>query len=479
MPVHASYFASPIHPDLGDGFADIVEPARFPMHELRWRNQRAAETVGLHTLTDEEWVDALGRFVPLPGNLPAPRALRYHGHQFQQYNPDLGDGRGFLYAQLRECASKRILDLGTKGSGTTPWSRGGDGRLTLQGGVREVLAAELLEARGVPTCRLLSLIETGEPLQRHDETSPTRSCVMVRLQHSHMRYGTAQRLAWHDDKPRLRLLIDHLVQHYHTDIAGAADVPTALLARVQDAAVDTLAGWMSAGFVHGVLNTDNMNLTGESFDYGPWRFAVDLDPGFTAAYFDHSGLYAYGRQPAAVRWNLGQLARALSLVGDARALSSVLQDFDARYNARLAARMRARLGVRASDNDDADVGVILRVLRESRLPFDRFVFDWWGGAASEARAMAGPLAPLYRRRWFRPALDVLLRREAVRPDALDHAAFQVERPISLDIDTVRALWAHIDRNDDWKPFQEMVAAIRREGEAMAVANLLETGGGPA
>src|SRR6185312_15585133 len=154
---------------------------------------------GLDTLTDAEWTDHFGRFQPIAGSFETPLALRYHGHQFQTYNPDLGDGRGFLFAQLRD-ADGRLLDLGTKGSGRTPWSRGADGRLTLKGGVREVLATEMLEALGVPTSKTFSLIETGEALERHDEPSPTRGAVLVRLSHSHIRIGTFQRLAYLKDE---------------------------------------------------------------------------------------------------------------------------------------------------------------------------------------------------------------------------------------------------------------------------------------
>ena len=128
------------HEELGDAFFDAVEPARFPMHIQRWRNQRWAERIGLGGLSDEEWMAHFGRFEPLPGSLDQPLALRYHGHQFRSYNPQLGDGRGFLFAQLRDPVDGRLLDLATKGSGETPWSRGADGRLTLKGGVREVLA---------------------------------------------------------------------------------------------------------------------------------------------------------------------------------------------------------------------------------------------------------------------------------------------------------------------------------------------------
>src|SRR5205814_7444398 len=156
-----------------------------------------------------------------------PLAMRYHGHQFRTYNPDLGDGRGFLYAQMREVGADRLLDLGTKGSGRTPWSRGGDGRLTLKGGVREVLATAMLEALGVPTSRSFSLIETGEPLERGDEPSPTRSAVLVRLSHGHIRFGRFQRHAFFERPDRITALVDHVVETYYPELEGANDRPTA------------------------------------------------------------------------------------------------------------------------------------------------------------------------------------------------------------------------------------------------------------
>jgi len=179
---------------LAGWLADPVAPARFPQEIVRFRNDRWAGAVGMGGLTDAQWAAHFARFEPLAGNLPAPLALRYHGHQFQSYNPEIGDGRGFLYAQLRDGAG-RLLDFGTKGSGQTPYSRFGDGRLTLKGGVREILATEMLEALGCYTSKTFSVIETGEELARNDEPSPTRSAVMVRLSHGHIRIGTFQRLA--------------------------------------------------------------------------------------------------------------------------------------------------------------------------------------------------------------------------------------------------------------------------------------------
>src|SRR3954471_9981618 len=282
------------HEELGDAFYDVVEPARFPMHVLRWRNRRWAARVGLDGLTDDRWIDHFGRFEPLPGSFERPLALRYHGHQFRSYNPQLGDGRGFLFAQLRDPVDGRLLDFGTKGSGETPWSRGADGRLTLKGGVREVLATEMLEALGVDTSKSFSLIETGEELERGDEPSPTRSSVLVRLSHSHIRIGTFQRLLFLDDLSNLRRLLNYTIRTYLPDAWREAepDRACAFLEEVCRRVARMGAQWMAAGFVHGVLNTDNINVTGESFDYGRGRFRPVLDPAFTAAYFDETGLYA-------------------------------------------------------------------------------------------------------------------------------------------------------------------------------------------
>ncbi|MBP6741580.1 MAG: YdiU family protein, partial [Deltaproteobacteria bacterium] len=255
---------------LGDGFFDAVAPAQFPVARLRYRNQGWATRMGLGELTPEQWQRHFWAFEPLAGNLPQPLALRYHGHQFGVYNPDLGDGRGFLFAQLRDHATGRLLDLGTKGSGPTPYSRRGDGRLTLKGGIREVLCTERLEALGVYTSKSFSLFETGEMLQRNDEPSPTRSSVLVRLSHSHLRLGSFQRLAHLGDQQRLRALVDFACATHFPHLPSPS--PESLLREVSQRLAYLFASYTAAGFVHGVLNTDNLNLTGESFDYGPYRF---------------------------------------------------------------------------------------------------------------------------------------------------------------------------------------------------------------
>ena len=347
MPLTPAFHPSTAHAALGDAFFDVVEPAEFPAAILRHRDDRWAARVGLDTLTDAEWVTHMARFEPLPGSHKQPLALRYHGHQFRHYNPDLGDGRGFLYAQLYDRQDGRLLDLGTKGSGTTPWSRAGDGRLTLKGGMREVLATEMLEAQGVYTSKSLSLVETGEDLVRYDEPSPTRSAVLVRLNHGHIRIGSFQRQAALGDDDALRRLLDYSVQTYIPEARRDAESEQAVaFLRAVCARVARLgAQWMAAGFVHGVLNTDNINITGESFDYGPWRWLPTYDPAFTAAYFDESGLYAYGRQPETLVWNLTRLAECLLPFADKDALLDALQSFAPAFRVEYDRATLRRLGV--------------------------------------------------------------------------------------------------------------------------------------
>ena len=341
--------------DIADAFADPVAPAPFPEAKLRFRNQRWAEVIGLDGLSDAQWAEQFSKFAPLPGNLPTPLAMRYHGHQFGTYNPDLGDGRGFLFAQFRD-EGGRLLELGTKGSGQTPWSRQGDGRLTLKGGVREVLAASYLEALGVKTSKLFSLVETGEALTRGDEPSPTRSAVMVRLSESHIRFGTFQRVMALGQTENLARLVEHVVKHYHPDAADPdmARQCAALLELIARDVGKMVGQWMGAGFVHGVMNTDNFNITGETFDFGPYRFLPVSDPNFTAAYFDQQGLYRFGRQPGQGLWALQQLGAALSPLAETSDLHDALQAYEPAYHDGFIGQTFRMLGITRT-NKDADL----------------------------------------------------------------------------------------------------------------------------
>ncbi len=449
-----NYQADPAILTLAEWLGDPVAAADFPETHLRWRNDRAAASVGLAGLTDAEWTAHFGRFAPLPGNLPHPLALRYHGHQFRVYNPEIGDGRGFLYAQMRD-ASGRLMDLGTKGSGQTPWSRSGDGRLTLKGAVREILATEMLEALGVNTSKTFSVIETGESLWRGDEPSPTRAAVLVRLSHSHIRIGTFQRLLALEQADEMAALIDYCAAHFPgpPPPEGApqrGEPAIRLMHLVVERMADLAASYMVAGFVHGVLNTDNMNVTGESFDYGPWRWLPAWEPSFTAAYFDHAGLYAFGRQPEALHWNCGQLAVALRLHADTAPLVAALERFGPLYMAATARRWCWRLGVesRGVEADTQLVAACEAAMRANAAQPDAFFFRHRGGrgAADGGGALAEALADY-------------------TPIPFDHPYWSDPGPQSLLIEEVEAIWDAIAQGDDWAPLHAKVAALRRMGEA--------------
>lgn len=437
---------------LGGAYYDAVEPARFPECRQRFVNDRWAERAGL---AETDWAAHFCRFEPLPGNIEHPLALRYHGHQFRSYNPDIGDGRGFLFAQLRDDRD-RLLDLGTKGSGQTPYSRTADGRLTLKGGVREVLATEMLEALGVNTSKSFALFETGEQLERGDEPSPTRSAVLTRLSHGHIRIGAFQRLAFFGEVDNLNALVRYVLEQLYAEQPVADDAANALrlFDLVSEATATLAASYLAAGFVHGVLNSDNINVTGESFDYGPWRFTPHWDPAFTAAYFDYSGLYAFGRQPEAIQWDLAQFAGCLALAAEVEPLSEMLQVWSGRFDDALVASLVRRLGVAASDDDRPLAGSLIRALATRSATIDRIFFDWRGGR--------DPGAEAYPAEAFRELARLL----EGRGRAPAHAFWSGPGPCSMHVDEVEAIWDAIAEGDDWQPFHDKVAAIRVMGEAM-------------
>ena len=444
------------HPDpailsLGDGFFDPVKAAVFPDHKLRFFNQRWADRVGLG---DVDVVAHFGRFEPLDGNLPQLLALRYHGHQFRHYNPDIGDGRGFLFAQLRDDMG-RLLDLGTKGSGQTPYSRFGDGRLTLKGGIREVLATEMLEALGVNTSKSFALIETGEELTRNDEPSPTRSAVLTRLSHGHVRIGSFQRLAFLEDKQGLSQLVEYSLQNLFKKPHESNALT--LFQETAAATAELAASYLSAGFVHGVLNSDNINITGESFDYGPWRFAPTWDEEFVAAYFDQGGLYAFGRQPEAIHWDLAQLGGCLALIADGPALAGILAGWPKQFEKALFAALVKRLGIEPTSDDQPLVAALLKALRTQAVTIDRLFFDFRGGRIPDG----------YDGEEF-AALKQQLESRTPLPHALDHDYWSDNAPCSMHIEEVEAIWTAIADTDDWGPFNAKIAAIRQFGDAMTL-----------
>ncbi len=455
-------FTPPIY-ELGPDFYDDVSAALFPKGILRFRNQAAAESIGLGNLSEDQWKNYFWNFKSFPNNIKTPLALRYHGHQFGVYNPQLGDGRGFLYAQFKSLESnqEKILDLGTKGSGQTPYSRQGDGRLTLKGAFREALCTELLESLGVNTSKTFSIFETGENLQRGDEPSPTRSAVLVRLSHSHLRIGTFQRLARLNQTDQIKKLIQYSLKYYNFEkitTKNETEQAAEFLKIVVQRAAQLVASYMVAGFVHGVLNTDNINITGESFDYGPYRFLPHYDPHFTAAYFDHQGLYCYERQPISFLFALEQLAASLIIAHPGLPILEILETFSPHFNDSLQNLFLKRLNLKSENATQASelIAAFFNFLETKKVPFEQCFFDFFGGWQEERLQKS-----LYWTEYTASNLKTLLNEfEIADSKKLNHPYFQKINPETLLIDEIEALWKPIAEKDDWQPFQQKIISLR-------------------
>ncbi len=458
---------------LGEDYYDVVPAADFPGHILRFRNDPLLEKLGLSAtqVSDENFLQAFGRF---EGRQPF-LALRYHGYQFGEYNPALGDGRGFLYGQVRGLEGQ-LYDFGTKGSGTTPYSRGGDGRLTLKGGVREVIAAEALHALGVCTSRCLSLIETGEQLWRGDEPSPTRSAVMVRFSTSHIRFGSFERLAYLGRRDLIRRLLDHVQQIYYPQLVDQPERDLQFYAALVERTAHLAAQWMAAGFCHAVLNTDNMSITGESFDYGPWAFLDRYDPRFTAAYFDYFGRYRYENQPAICYQNLELLQEPLSTVLPRSTMQAVLQAFAAQYRDHYRQLMLQRLGLTPSRPaaDEHLIQLTLQLLLEAPVGYGeffsglrlRFSPHWREAPAnlpSQLFAVRNQLPDALLPLWEQWRDAYQLRLSQLSTADLNQVQQRLRQANPLMNPTrpvVEAVWEPIACADDWEPFQSLIDQLR-------------------
>jgi uncharacterized protein YdiU (UPF0061 family) len=312
----------------------------------------------------------------------------------------------------------------------------------------------MLEALGVTTSRTLSVIETGEALERGDEPSPTRSAVLVRLSHSHVRYGSFQRQAALEQPENIGRLADYVLAHIARLDPGADRFAT-LMAYAVEGAARLVSQWHVAGFVHGVLNTDNMNISGESFDYGPWRFLPAWQSDFTAAYFDQFGLYAFGRQAEAVHWNLVELAKALRPAAPAESLVPALKRWPELLGEAVRRQALWRLGLERGppEAEEALVRALEVGLGESGVQPDAAWFAFRGGRAWAAAHPA-----------FQPFVEQLA---GFRPvdGALAHPYWADAVPCTLLIGEVEDLWAAIADGDDWQPLMAKVAAVRRMGAA--------------
>jgi uncharacterized protein YdiU (UPF0061 family) len=449
-------YSPPIY-ELGPDFYDEVAAAPFPKAILRYKNNEAAESLFLDQFSEDEWKSAFWAFQPLPGNIRKPLALRYHGHQFGIYNPELGDGRGFLFAQFQNGSD--LWDLGTKGSGATPYSRQGDGRLTLKGAFREILCTEMLQSLGVNTSRTLSVFETGENLIRYDEPSPTRSAVLVRRTRGHIRIGTFQRLAFLQEIENIQSLTDYCVRHYYPEITNSEPEKRAeaFFKAVVQRNADLVASFMMAGFVHGVLNTDNINITGESFDYGPYRFLPHYDPKFTAAYFDRQGLYSFGRQPISFLFALEQLAQSLAMAYPETPYGEILEGFSDQFNMSVQKYFLRRLNLKGNSRTSELLALFFEFMESKNLSFEQTFFDLNSGW-NEDRLSHSPQAEHYTR--AEALKNILVSFEMAQKDLLVNPYFKNPSPQTLLIEEIEELWKPIADQDDWQPFEEKLKALR-------------------
>ena len=456
---------------LGDDYYDVVAAAEFPVHHLRFRNDAVLPLLGVEAtaVTDAHFIEAFGQFQ----NAPRPfLALRYHGYQFGEYNPALGDGRGFLYGQIRG-RDRALYDLGTKGSGTTPYSRGGDGRLTLKGGVREVLAAESLHRAGVRTSRCLSLIETGEALWRGDEPSPTRSSVMIRVQQSHIRFGTFERLHRCDRKDLIAILLDHVIEQYYPHLQAEGDRYARFYAELVQRVAELVAQWMAAGFCHAVLNTDNMAITGESFDYGPYAFIPTYDPTFTAAYFDYFGRYAYSNQPQICRWNLEMLQVPLRHVISQADLDAGLASYGDHYDRAYHTLMLHKLGLPAIATPEASAliqhtQVFLKTAQISYHNFFAELRRQWHPQWSEDIDAIFPTVQIVdadlNALWYQWKTAYFNQLLALTPSQLLQVEPRLNRynPFTVPLrPEIEAAWQKITEDDDWSGFYDLLDRIQQ------------------
>jgi uncharacterized protein YdiU (UPF0061 family) len=367
------------------GFFVEWPAARVPAPRLVRFNRALAEELGL----DADRLDGPTGAAIFSGNLPPdgaqPIAQAYAGHQFGGFSPQLGDGRALLLGEVIDRHGRR-RDIALKGSGPTPFSRRGDGKAALGPVLREYLIAEAMHALGIRTTRALAAVATGEDIQR--ETAQP-GAVLTRVAASHIRVGTFQFFATRGDAAKLKRLTDYTIARHYPALADSQNPALALLDAVVSAQADLIASWMAVGFIHGVMNTDNMTLSGETIDYGPCAFMDAYAPGTVYSSIDQTGRYAYGNQPQIGQWNLARLAEALLPLIDAdgdRAVAlatEVLRAWTARYEGAWLARFRAKLGLQTSEDGDMAIAKGLLAAMEGQSA------DWTLTFRALSRALRG------------------------------------------------------------------------------------------
>jgi uncharacterized protein YdiU (UPF0061 family) len=395
-----------------------------------------------------------------------PIALAYAGHQFGSFVPQLGDGRAIL---LGEVVGKDGLrrDIQLKGSGRTPWSRGGDGRAALGPVLREYIVSEAMAALGIPTTRALAAVTTGERVMR-DGILP--GAVLTRVAASHIRVGTFEYFAAREDREALVTLTDYALARHYPDAAGAENPALTLLVRVAVAQAELVARWLGVGFIHGVMNTDNTSISGETIDYGPCAFLDAYDPRKKFSSIDHYGRYAFANQPRIAQWNLARLAEALlPLMAEeeeeaVRLATECLERFGKQFEAAHTRVLRAKLGlVREEDDDRALAEDLLERLASNDVDFTIF-FRRLCASAADASA-DGEVASMFTtagafRDWAE-RWRTRLAREDRSPEAIAAAMRRANPAFIPRNHRVEEAISSAIHDADYRPFETMVAVLER------------------
>jgi uncharacterized protein YdiU (UPF0061 family) len=463
-----------------DGFHVPWKPAAVPEPRLLFLNRSLAEELDLdaQALGAEDAALWAGNALPEGAE---PIAQAYAGHQFGGFSPQLGDGRALLLGEVIDHHGRR-RDIAFKGSGRTPFSRGGDGKAAVGPMLREVLIGEALHALGIPTTRALAVAATGERVIR-EQMLP--GAVLTRVAASHLRVGTFQYFAARREPERVRQLADYAIARHDPSLRDDPERYLAFFAAVARRQAALLAQWMNVGFIHGVMNTDNMTISGESIDFGPCAFMEAYHPEAVFSSIDHGGRYAYANQPHIARWNLARLAETLLPLIDAephRAVeraTEVLDAFPGWFEAALRSGQRAKLGLGSgphtepaggddpwADSDDALAGDWLDLLQRQRVDFTqawRFLADAATGADGRLRALFGEPSELesWLARWrTRQAQADGLAPGAARPQSADAIRRASPWIIPRNHRVEEALAAASDHGD-LGPFERLLQALRR------------------
>ena len=349
---------------LGEGFFTHLpaEKAGLRPHLIH-ANPAAAALLDLDPalFSDPRFVAVLAGHAPLQGF--ESLAMVYSGHQFGVWAGQLGDGRALLIGQARN-AKGELWDIQLKGAGRTPYSRFADGRAVMRSTIREYLCSEAMASLDIPTSRALSIMATGEGVQR-EELEP--GAILTRLAQSHVRFGNFEHFFHRGQHDQVRHLADHVIGEYFPNLVGDH---AAWFGEVVKRTAELMAGWQAIGFAHGVMNTDNMSILGLTLDYGPFGFMEAYDPGFVCNHTDEQGRYAFDMQPAIAHWNLRALAFALSSLIDKDRLIAALDTYEAMYRKRYRALMRAKLGLtREFTGDDQLISELLAVMAKGRADY--------------------------------------------------------------------------------------------------------------